>query len=381
MIRVGIDARLLALPTTGIGRYTAEFCKRLVNYPGNFFLYSAAPFSKDEWVQSNVHIRSCNYQSRVSTLAWSQTKLPLWAKRDRLDLFWGPSHRLPSCMPLGIARVVTIHDLVWKFAGTTMPPVNHWFERQLMPRAIALADRIVTVSQSTAEAVMEEYPSAQGRVRMIYPGATMLPMSKRVKSLSNISVNQPYFLFVGTLEPRKNLPRLLSAYASLDSLLRKKAKLVLAGDRGWGDINISALIKRLQLTEDVILTGYVSDDDLSTLYTNALFVAMPSLYEGFGLPIIEAMAHGKTVLTSDRSSMPEVVGNAGITVDPFNEKSIAGALKSLIGNDKLRNTLNQKTTENIKRFSWQNSAQAMWNVFNESIIARTELIKDCKLKD
>lgn len=209
----------------------------------------------------------------------------------------------------------------------------------------------------------------------------MLPMSKRVKSLSNISVNQPYFLFVGTLEPRKNLPRLLSAYASLDSLLRKKAKLVLAGDRGWGDINISALIKRLQLTEDVILTGYVSDDDLSTLYTNALFVAMPSLYEGFGLPIIEAMAHGKTVLTSDRSSMPEVVGNAGITVDPFNEKSIAGALKSLIGNDKLRNTLNQKTTENIKRFSWQNSAQAMWNVFNESIIARTELIKDCKLKD
>ena len=151
LMRIGIDGRLLAEPTTGIGRYTVELSAELVKMPGEFFLYSPRPIINGQWKNDNITIRTANLHSRAQRMFWSQTSLPYWAVKDHVDIFWGPTHRLPRFLPAGTARVVTIHDLVWKYAGKTMRPLSHWVEKRLMPQAIHQADRIVAVSVSTGK--------------------------------------------------------------------------------------------------------------------------------------------------------------------------------------------------------------------------------------
>lgn len=375
MMRIGIDARLLSEPVTGIGRYTVELAKELVIMPGELCLYSAATFPAKQWRQDNVAVRSANLHSRASKMLWSQSCLPHWAAKDHVDVFWGPTHRLPRYLSAQIARVVTIHDLVWKHAGETMRPLSRWVEKRLMPQAIHQADRIVAVSVSTAKAIEAEYPAVSDRIRVVYPGTTDLPTPLNYQSLSTLGIDSPYFLFVGTLEPRKNLKRLLEAYSLLDVNIRNRARLVIAGGKGWGRVDLAVTVKELGMKDHVVLTGYVNETQLATLYAHARFLAMPSLYEGFGLPLIEAMSFGVPVLTSDRSSMPEVAGDAGVLVDPFNVHHIARGLFSLLCNDLYRDHLASMAIRNARRFTWQNAARDMWTVFEEAAAARVRLIR------
>ena len=375
-MRVGIDARLFSEPVTGIGRYTREVIKELINKPGQYQLYSPIPITDEDFYKNNVEIRSANFNSRVQKMLWSQTHMPYLASKDKVDLFWGTTHRLPHYLPNNIARVVTIHDLVWKHAGKTMRPLSLWMEKTMMPQAILQADRVVAVSRSTAKAIEDEYPSIKEKIRVVYPGTTDLPKPNDFQSLSCFGIKHPYFLFVGTLEPRKNLQLLLKAYASLDACTRSRANLVIAGGDGWGGTNYTQLIHQLGLNDQVIFTGYINDFHLSTLYANALFLAMPSLYEGFGLPIVEAMSFGVPVITSDRSSLPEVAGDAGVLVDPFNIISIANGLFSLLHDDTYRDKLASMALNNSKRFSWKFAADELWNIFNEAVEVRSRLVCD-----
>jgi len=303
-------------------------------------------------------------------MVWLQTQLPYWANKDNLDVFWGPTHRLPRFLSNKVARVVTIHDLVWKHAGETMPRINRLAERVLMPDAIRLADRVMADSHSTANAIASEFPWVKERIRVVHLGATSLPDPKGIDALNDLGIDQPYFLFVGTLEPRKNLRRLLEAFASLDDVIRKQSLLVIAGGKGWGNVDLVSQIQLLGLSDSVRLTGYVSNEQLSTLYAHARFLAMPSLYEGFGLPLVEAMSFGVPVLTSSCSSLPEVAGNAGILVDPFNVNSIASGLLQMLKDNALRSRLSARAELNASRFSWEKSAQAAMEIFREAICVR-----------
>lgn len=373
-MRIGIDARLLSEPVTGIGRYTFELIKELVKQDSIFFLYSPRPFSVEHFQRNNVTVRSNNFHSRISKMLWSQTYLPYWAGMDRLDVFWGTTHRLPRYLPTSIARVVTIHDLVWKHAGKTMRPLSRWIDKRLMSEAIQLADRIVADSENTSKDLVEEYPEASQCIRVIYPGVTDFPIAQGREALASIGITQPYFLFVGTLEPRKNLHRLLNAYALVDDSIKRQYQLVITGGKGWGDLDIHQVISNAGLKNQVVVTGYVDEGQLATLYTHACFLAMPSLYEGFGLPLVEAMSFGVPVLTSDRSSMPEVAGDAGVLVDPFNERSIAEGLSSLLCDNLYRDHLASMTITNARRFTWKNAARNMWTVFEEAATARAQSI-------
>jgi glycosyltransferase involved in cell wall biosynthesis len=369
-MKVGIDARFLVEPVTGIGRYTAELAGELVRQPGQFYLYSPRPIVVGKWDKSNVKLRAACFHRRIGKMFWSQTYLPYWAVKDRLDVFWGATHRLPRYLSAFVARVVTIHDLVWRYAGDTMRPLSRWVEKRLMPQAIRLADRIIADSMSTASGLEALCPEARGRVRVIYPGASELPNPLDLKSLATIGIEQPYFLFVGTLEPRKNLLRLVNAYARIDEAIRNKFLMVIAGGKGWGGVDIHALVKEKGLSAQLVLTGYVNDNQLATLYAHARFLAMPSIYEGFGLPLVEAMSFGVPVLTSNCSSMPEVAGDAGLLVDPFDEKAIADALRSLLTDDHLRDTLAARARKNSERFSWQRAAAETMVVFEEAVAER-----------
>lgn len=369
-MRIGIDAQMLCGTITGIGRYTSEIIRKLVHSDSEFFLYAPKPLSTDEWAAANVTVRSSGFESRTGKILWSQTQLPYSAGKDHLDVFWGPTHRLPRLLSNRIARVVTIHDLVWKHAGETMRPLNRLTERILMPDAIRLADRIIADSHSTADAIIGEFPWAQDRVRVVHLGATSLPQPKGVEVLNALGIDRPYFLFVGTLEPRKNLRRLLEAYASLNQVVRKQALLVIAGGKGWGNEDMVSLVRSLGLADSVRLMGYVNEEQLATLYAHAHFLAMPSLYEGFGLPLVEAMSFGVPVLTSSCSSLPEVAGDAGMLVDPYNTNSIATGLLQMLKDDEFRNKLAARSRLNAARFSWEKAAKETMGIFHEAVYAR-----------
>jgi len=184
--------------------------------------------------------------------------------------------------------------------------------------------------------------------------------------------DRSFFLFVGTLEPRKNLTRLLQAYDSLPLSIKEKMKLVIVGGKGWGKVNLLDMITQLDLTEHVKVLGRVDDMALATLYANAQFLVMPSLYEGFGLPLVEAMSYGTPVLTANNSSMPEVAGNAGLLVDALDVESIADGLQEMITNNRLRERLAKNAKLNVSRFSWDNSAKKLITVFEKAIDLRKD---------
>lgn len=362
---LGIDGRLLHETNHGISRYIAQSLHSLEEYPAQLNIYATSASENRQFQKDNISFKTLNIKNRLWKMLWAQTFLPYWVQKDNLDVFWSPTHRLPAFLPSSVARIVTIHDLVWKHAGKTMRPLSRFMEYILMPQAIKNADLIVVVSKSTANDIRETYPEASNKIRVVYPGLTML--SGDEKKLNPL-ISSPYILFVGTLEPRKNLYRLMKAF----SLLREENKdisLVLSGGKGWGNVNIEKLTQELGLGNSVIHVGYVTDQQLSNLYSNALFLAMPSLYEGFGFPIIEAMSYGKAVVTSNTSSMPEVGGKAAVLVNPLDEHSIAAGLRDLL-NDHKRKKIESEAKNNAYRFSWEKNAENLWGVFKEAVEIR-----------
>jgi glycosyltransferase involved in cell wall biosynthesis len=370
-MHVGVDARLLSGSLTGIGRYTFELSKKIILNPGvKLSFYTPTPVV-EEVIQSMKPcvFKSASCHNRLLKMMWSQTKLPHWATRDQVDLFWGSTHRLPRFLPKSIARVVTIHDLVWKFAPQTMRPLSLWMEKRLMPEAIALADLVMADSQSTASGIAEVFPQFSDKVRVVHLGVSM-PHDPSEFALSKLNIIKPYFLFVGTIEPRKNLERLLTAFTLIPKPYRDQFSLVIAGGKGWGGVDLENLIRKHELNDSVKLLGYVSDHQLAVLYLNARFLAMPSLYEGFGLPLLEAMQYGVPVLTSNAGALAEVAGDGGINVDPYSLESIAAGIHKMLFDDELIKSLGENALRRAQNFSWDKCAAQTIAVFEEAIALR-----------
>ena len=368
-MHIGIDGRTLLNPLTGIGRYTYEVSKALLGITGvQESLY--APAAIDMKLQQGLEhaeIKVGRSRNRLAKMVWSQTQLPRWANEDSIDLFWGPTHRLPRFLNHSIPRVLTIHDLVWKEVPHTMRPLSLVVEKWLMPEAIHLADLVMADSQSTAEGISHYFPQAAHKVRIVHLGASKLLTAGADPSLDAFGITKPYFLFVGTIEPRKNIERLLQAFAALPSFYRDQFLLVIAGGKGWGRLDLEYLINQNQLRDCVFSLGFIDDEKLACLYSNARFLAMPSLYEGFGLPLLEAMNHGVPILTSQSGSMPEVAGNAAILVDPLSVTSISRALERLLSDDALIALLKKHALTRAKDFSWKKCAEQAMVVFEEAI--------------
>nr|WP_223217215.1 glycosyltransferase family 1 protein [Rhizobium cauense] len=357
---------------TGIGRYVLEMSRHLAQMGHELYFYLPQRPNADptELPAAKVHV--AHAQGAIRRMIWAQTELPRLAAKDGLHVFWGPAHRLPRFMDPQIARVITIHDMVWRDMASTMRWQTWMADRWLMKPGIEVADQIVADSHATAIALTTEFPGIGKKLSVIHPGLTTIKGTTTEGDLSRLGIAGPYILFVGTLEPRKNLLRLLQAYASLPESTRQQYLLVLAGGQGWRLRDLRGCIEDLQIEPFVRLTGYVSDCDLSLLYSHARFLAMPSLYEGFGFPIIEANAMGVPVLTSSSSSMPEVAGKAGILVDPNSVQSIRDGLEDLASNDDLHSRLVEQARPNAARFNWTKSAQELEVLFEKAIYKRRQ---------
>ena len=370
-MKIGVDVRSLSEPITGIGRYTLELLTLMVERGHDWIFYSPRPLLNGKWNKENITIKTNNVPKRFGLgILWTQSVLPLLAYNDGLDLLWGPAHRLPYFMPKSIARVVTIHDLIWRHAPETMRKPGLLLDSMLMPRSVMIADKVIAVSQSTANNLVVAMPEAQNKTVVIHEASLPLANMNNNFQLNSIGINKPFILFIGTLEPRKNLKRLLEAYSRLPEALKDEYLLVIAGSKGWGNENIRDIIKQLRLENNVNILGYVSDEQLACLYQHAQLFVMPSIYEGFGLPLLEAMSFATPVLTSNISSMPEIVGDAGFLVDPYSINSIRKGIEKILFDASLRTRLGQQGRERAQTFSWQKAAGETLVLFEQVMLQR-----------
>lgn len=347
-LRIAVDARPLALPMVGITRYTHELLSRLVNSPHQWFLYLDREPIHPIPSLPNVHIRYGSMKRRALSTFFAQLVFPIWARKDQIDVFWSPRHHLPLLLSRRIKKLLTVHDLVWKHHPETMSLLGRWVERLLMPASLKSAHRVMTVSVSTQQDVESNFPDCADKLSTVYPGLSFVPV--KIKTVPN---KVPYFLFVGTLEPRKNLLRLIRAF-SLFVEHDQNCNLVIVGGKGWGGEQLQNKINILGLEDRIILMDRIGEQELAMKYANAIALVMPSLYEGFGLPLLESMGHGVPVISSNIGAMAEVVAGAGLLIDPYSESAIASAMQEML-NDNRRKVFSQHAISRAADFCWDDS--------------------------
>jgi len=281
---------------------------------------------------------------------WTQAGLALATFKDDLDVLFVPAHTLPIIRKPGLKTVMTVHDL-----GSEYLPSMHQFKQRfylnfMQKFQLNTSTRIIAVSKATKEDLVKKIGISYEKVDVIYEGYD----KNRFKVTDDALFNslKPYYLFVGTIQPRKNLERLIIAFSKVVGT----SNLVIAGSRGWMWEPIYKLPKKLGIKERVRFLDYVPDEKLPALYSNAKALVFPSLFEGFGLPILEAQACGCPVITSNLSSMPEIGGGGAVYVNPTSLEDIIRGMER-IKNKELRIKLINKGFENIKRFSWEKCAR------------------------
>jgi glycosyltransferase involved in cell wall biosynthesis len=301
---------------------------------------------------------------------WESVTVPLWAKRDRADLIYSPG--FAPAMASGARRVVTVHDIIGMSHPSNQRGVSKFYWSRWLPAALKRAHRLVASSESTRRDLKRFLNIDESQVRIVPLSANScfrIQSSKDTmyRVLKSRGLDQePFYLAVGSLEPRKNLIRLLEAYASLLQSGDPGFCLALAGKPAGAENDLYRFVKEKNLENKIKFMGYVGDEELVTLYNASLGYVTVSLYEGFGLPALEAMCCGKSGVVSNRSSLPEVTGDTAILVDPDNPSQIADALKTYAADSALRHHLGIAAHARSASFTPTVTARAMIEVFEEA---------------
>ena len=269
-------------------------------------------------------------------------------------------------------KVVTVHDMVYRaFPGTVRGRTRFMLEMGLK-RSMKRADVIVTDSEFSKSEIIKYFPQHEEKIRVVPCGVDLerfrpCTEPERIAEVKkSLDIEGDYFLYLGTIEPRKNLERLVTAYGHLAEKLGEKCpKLVMAGGKGWLNDGIYSRVEKLGLTDRVIFTKYVPSEDLNPLMCGALAFVFPSIYEGFGMPPLEAMACGVPVLTSGEASLPEVTGDCAVICDAFSVKSIAQGLYRLCTDDELRRELSIRGRKRAESFTWERSAEMLYSIYEQ----------------
>ena len=361
--KIAIDARMIEF--SGIGTYLRNLLEELAGIESEFQfdvgcpqpeLISRLPSAKFRWVRTRARIYGVKEQWEILRLA------------RRADLLHCPHYNVPYFY--GGRLVVTIHDLSHLMFPQFLPHRPAWlYALVMLGAAVKKARKIITDSEFSKQSIQERLGVPEQKIRVIHPGLSpwLVPGPNPVDlaPLRRLGVTLPYVLFVGLLKPHKNVGRLIGAFARLPAERRNATQLVIAGKKDADYPALERLACELAVDRQVIFTGHVSRDDLVALYAGAAVFALPSLNEGFGLPALEAMAYGVPVVASNCSSLPEVVGDAGILVDPRDEGAIAGALESLLADQALCQRLGKLGRERAREFSARKAAQQHLEVYRE----------------
>lgn len=298
---------------------------------------------------------------------WTQIGLPfsLYTSSKKPDVFLTLTHYAPRFSP--VPTIVSVMDLSYlhfpeTFRKNDLYQLTKWTEY-----SVKKAEKVVTISNSSKDDIIKHYHVPPGKVKVVHLGLKPLSMDKKLSDLEGFGVKGNYVLFVGTLQPRKNIVRLIESFAMLPDDIRSKYQLVIVGKKGWLYEEILSAPKKLNIEEKVLFLDYVSDNDLPSFYKNADVFVLPSLYEGFGLPVLEAMKYGCPVITSNVSSLPEAGGDAALYVDPEDKESIRDAIVKVLTDKSLREKMIEKGNTHYKKFTWEKAAHEVLDTIEEVV--------------
>jgi glycosyltransferase involved in cell wall biosynthesis len=368
-MRVAIDAIPLVANKTGVGYYTDALAEWLARTHDDHQYELVSPF---DFTFPNGHTPPPNLYKRFTPVQplfrkWWLVGLPALLRISPFDLFHGTNYCVPVFAPC--PTVVTIHDLSLYAQAHTHEAKNVQRGKRRIPVMARRADMIIAPSEATKREIIQHLKIHPERIRVVYEAARekMKPLLPKdcAGVLHKHGIEPPYLLYTGTIEPRKNLRTLLRAYHELLHVTEHRPTLVLCGGRGWMEEEVFDLIAELKLQRMVKCTGYVDDADLPALYSACEVFVYPSLYEGFGLPPLEAMACGAPVVTSNTSSLPEVVGEAGVLVNPHEMRELAAAIINLLNDATQRENLGRAGCERAKQFSWERAAHETQAVYDQ----------------
>ncbi len=376
-MRVAIDSTPLLNQRTGIGQYTYHLVRNLLDLDSapNLVLFCVSlrkPASLQELIPEHPNLSYADYRvpARLMQTAWDMIGLPyVESFTGQLDVFHATNYIAPPQKKGKL--ILTVHDVGFARMPEAHPQSSRMFS-EVLPRQLQRADKVVVVSEFTRNELLEIFDVPVQKVQVIHNGIS--PDFRPIKEPAALGeifrkyqIEQGYVLFVGKLEARKNLVGIIEAYSLFKNSSKSAHKLVLAGSLGWKGEEALGKVVEYGLEKDVVHLGYVPDTDLPVLMSGAAVFLYPSLYEGFGIPTIEAMACGTPVIASNSTSLPEVVGDAGLLVDPHSPEEIAHALTDILSDAARRNRLVNKGLARAKRFSWRKMAEETLELYMEVV--------------
>lgn len=369
MPRIGIDATTIPPKRVGAGNYIFNLVRALakIDTENQYYIF-AKPAHIAEWNidNSNFSFLPVAVDFRLLRLAWEQIVLPTRVRRHKLDVLHSPHYTIPFLNPS--RTVVTFCDMTFFL----YPKLHSFWKRMFFQAMMRISSRrawgIITISESTKRDLLGIFKGISSKVRAIPLGVdrTFRPITDKnsiIQVCSRYGLQMGEFiLFVGLLEPRKNIPTLLHALRELVDLGIHK-RLAIVGRRGWMYDNIFSTVQSLNLQDFVVFTDYVPEEELPYLYNGTCLFVYPSFYEGFGLPVLEAMSCGTPVVTSNISSMPEILGDSGLLVDPYNVSQLADAIMRIVDNDDFRRSIQERGLQRAAQFSWETTARKTRGVY------------------
>lgn len=349
-------------------------CFGKIDKQNKFFLYHQTEFNKLLKPQN-----FSNYQNRkiAPHWWWTQTVFAAELRREMPDVCWMPIQQIPFIGPKKTKYVVTIHDLAFKFFPKFFPKRDLWKLNFFTDSAIKRADKIIAISEATKKDILKIYPKVDvKKIFVVQHGfdvehfsfarskTQILEVKKKFKI--SIDSNSKYLLYVGALQPRKDLKTLIKAFESIkENKEFENLQLVLAGEAAWMAKEILLAAKNSKYKKDIVLTGKVSFEQLAVLYQGAEIFVFPSLYEGFGIPILESFASGTPVVTADNSSLIEVAGGAAMHFASGNAAQLENALLKIMKSSKIKEELREKGLLRAKQFSWERSAEKTLQILTD----------------
>jgi len=371
-MRIAIDLSPVVHHKAGLGRYARLLTEHLVTQDktNTYLAFTHGAFADDALSPALRALPRTNVPLDVRPwrmLVWLAhvLRVPMDRVLPRVEIFHATEHLLPPLK--NVHTVFTLHDLIFQFFPEYHLPLNRWFLRNAMPHFLRRADAIIAVSECTKRDAIRVYNIPPEKITVIYEAAdpALHPetdASRIAQVRARYANNQPFLLFVGVIEPRKNIIALVDALR----LLRARGyphRLLIAGRRGWLYQPTLDHVKQTGMSDAVDFLDFVPDDDLAALFSACEAFVFPSLYEGFGLPPLEAMAAGAPVICSNTSSLPEVVGDAALLINPREVGEIANAIERVITDSALRDELRTKGLAQAKKFSWERAARETLAVY------------------
>ncbi|GAC1380747.1 MAG: glycosyltransferase family 1 protein [Ktedonobacteraceae bacterium] len=387
-MHIGINAQLLSFSQNyrngGVSRYIRYLLTELVQQPRQHE-YTVFVNGQEVIEQLAAKHRQITYipvpwsETRpAARVAWEQFTLPSLVRQKHIDVLHSPVNVLPTLLPASCAGVVTLHDLAFLRFPNVLPRSKRLYHRTFTVRSIRHAARVITVSESTKQDAIELIGMAGEQIQTVYPC-----IDKRFSNVPTEDEGQTfrqqqglaggYILYLGTLEPRKNITTLIEAYAQLRKRYARSEKLVLAGGKGWLYDSIFERVQQLGLEAEVLFPGFVADAEQTLWYRAAAAFVYPSLYEGFGIPVAEALACGVPVVTSNVSSLPEAGADIALSIDPHDVEAMAAALNTAITDQTLRQKCRTMALSVAQRFSAQMMVAQTIDVYEQAAAFHTAL--------